>query len=199
MGARADDMLATRERIVRAMVGLALVHDYEDITLAAIAAAAEVSHQTVLNHFQSKEGVAAAAAEVIARETEAARDAAVPGDGRGAITILVDEYERIGDAGVRWAMTADRLGALAGMLEAARTKHQAWLDRIFAARLPKAERARQRTIEALHVATDLYTWKLLRRDLGHDRAHTEGIILGLVEAVLGAQANPRAGAPRGRR
>lgn len=199
MGARADDMVATRERIVRATVELALVQAYEEITLAAIAAAAGVSHQTVLNYFQSKEGVAAAAAEVIAHETEAARAVAVPGDTGGAIGILLGEYERIGDAGVRWAMAADRLGALAGMLESARTKHQAWLERIFAARLPNPAAARRRTIHALHVATDLYTWKLLRRDLRLDREETKATIVGMVGAVLAGLPSPRPRPSGGRR
>ena len=38
---------------------------YEDVTLAEIARAAAVSHQTVLNHFSSKEGVALAVAELL--------------------------------------------------------------------------------------------------------------------------------------
>ena len=54
MRARADAVAATRERTARAMLKLALAQRYEDITLAAIARAAGVSHQTVLNHFHSK-------------------------------------------------------------------------------------------------------------------------------------------------
>lgn len=191
MGARAEDMAATRERIVAAAVELALTHAYEDITLAAIAAAAGVSHQTVLNHFESKEGVAAAAAEVIARDTEAARGRATPGDVAGAIAILVGEYERIGDANARWAMSAERLGTLAPRLEAARTKHRAWLERIVGDALPRAAAPRRRALHALHVATDVFSWRLLRRDLGLDRRETEATIVGLVEAILAAGARPR--------
>lgn len=193
MGARAEDMAATRERIVAAAVELALGHAYEDITLAAIAAAAGVSHQTVLNHFESKEGVAAAAAEVIARDTEAARDRATPGDVAGAVAILVGEYERIGDANARWAMSAERLGALAPRLEAARTKHRAWLERIVGDALPRAAAPRRRALHALHVATDVFSWRLLRRDLGLDRRETEATLLGLVESILAAGARPRSG------
>ena len=98
MLARADGMAATRDRIVHDMLQLALEQAYEDITLAAIAQAADVSHQTVLNHFDSKEGVAAAAAELLAQQTGEARAKARPGDVKGAIGVLVGEYERIGDA-----------------------------------------------------------------------------------------------------
>src|SRR5262245_47947148 len=91
MRARADGMAQTRERILRAMLKLAFEQAYEDITLASIAREARVSHQTVLNHFDSKEGVAAAAAEILRRETLAARDRATPGDAVSAIGVLVGE------------------------------------------------------------------------------------------------------------
>ena len=184
MAARADGMAATRDRIVQAMLRLALEQAYEDITLVAIAEDAGVSHQTVLNHFESKEKVGAAAAEVLSRQTETNRDQAKAGDHAGAITILVGEYERFGDAGARWAATSERLGSLAAMLDEARAKHQAWLERIFSSRLPKAPESRRRAIHALHAATDVYTWKLLRRDLRLSRAEVERIMLDLANGVL---------------
>jgi AcrR family transcriptional regulator len=184
MRARADGVAATRERIVRATLRLALEQAYEDITLAAIAAAAGVSHQTVLNHFESKEGVAFAAAELLRHKTTAARAKARPGDVKGAVSVLVGEYERIGDAGVRWALTAERLGKLAPLLEEARAGHQEWLRRVFADRLPAAPAERRRAVNALHAATDVYTWKLLRRDLRLSRAETVRTMVDLVNGIL---------------
>jgi AcrR family transcriptional regulator len=184
MVTRADAMAGTRDRIVHAMLQLALERAYENITLAAIAQAADVSHQTVLNHFDSKEGVAAAAADLLARQTGEARAKARPGDMKGAISVLVGEYERIGDANARWAMSAERLGSLAPLLDNARAGHQAWLERILSESLPKAPAARRRTIHALHVSTDVYTWKLLRRDLRLNRTETEAVMVDLVRSVL---------------
>jgi len=188
LGARADDMLATRERIVHVTLRLALEQPYEDITLAAIAEAAGVSHQTVLNHFESKEKVAVAAAEVLSRETQGVRDRATPGDHAGAVAILVGEYERFGDANARWAATSERLGPLAALFDTARANHQAWLERIFAGQLPKTPGPRRRAIHALHAASDVYTWKLLRRDLRLSRAETARIMLDLVNGVLAARS-----------
>jgi AcrR family transcriptional regulator len=184
MVARADGMAATRDRIVNAMLQLALAQQYEDITLTAIAQAAAVSHQTVLNHFNSKEGVAAAAADLLARQTAEARSKARPGDAKGAIRVLIDEYERIGDANVRWAMSAERLGSLAPRLDEARARHQSWLEDIVSDWLPRAPAARRRAIHALHASTDVYTWKLLRRDLQLSRTETERIIGDLVSGIL---------------
>jgi AcrR family transcriptional regulator len=184
MVARAEGMAATRDRIVQAALKLALEQAYEDITLLAIAEAAGVSHQTVLNHFQSKENVAAAAAELLGRQTLAAREKAKTGDSAGAVSILVREYVRFGDANARWAVASERLGSLARLLEDARTNHQAWLERVFSDRLPKTPSLRRRAIHALHAATDVYTWKLLRRDLRLSRIETERIMLALVNGVL---------------
>jgi AcrR family transcriptional regulator len=186
MGARAAEVATTRERIAGVMLRLALEQPFEQITLMQIAEAAGVSHQTVLNHFESKEGVAAAAADILARETREARAKARPGDQSGAIAILVGEYERIGDANVRWVMASQQLGALASRLDEARAAHQAWLERVFADRLPTATApvARRRVLLALHAATDVYTWKLLRRDLRLSREETERIIGDLVEGTV---------------
>lgn len=194
MTGRAEAMAATRERIVGAMLDLVLTQAYEDITLAGIAEAAGVSHQTVLNHFGSKEGVARAAAEVLAQQTFEARSAARPGDVRGAIAVLVGEYERIGDANVRWALASERLGSLAPLLDDARAGHRAWLERVFGASLPRGPVTRARALHALHVATDVYSWKLLRRDLGLSREETERVMALLVAGALdGAHARSRTG------
>jgi AcrR family transcriptional regulator len=184
MVARAEGMAATRDRIVKAALRLALEQAYEDITLAAIAQAADVSHQTVLNHFESKEKVAAAAAELLSHQTIAARAKARAGSVSSAVGVLVGEYERFGDANARWAMSSERLGSLAPLLEEARAGHQAWLERIFSSSLPTSGFARRRTIHALHAATDVYTWKLLRRDLGLTRAETQQIMIAIVNGIL---------------
>ena len=123
---------------------------------------------------------------MLSRQTQEVRDRAVPDDQPGAIAILVGEYERFGDPAARWAMASERLGSLAPLLDRARAGHQAWLDRIFSDRLPKAPAARRHAIHALHAATDVYTWKLLRRDLKLSRADTERIMLELVYGILGS-------------
>jgi AcrR family transcriptional regulator len=182
MGSRADGVAATRERIARAAMALFLEHPYDDVTLAAIAKASGVSHQTVLNHFESKEGVVLGVAELLKVETLAVRSA-TPGDVPGAVRALVDDYERMGDANFRWA-AAEGLTTLAELLDEARRQHQAWLVDMFAPRLPTTPAARRRAVHALHAATDVYTWKLLRRDLGLSRNETEKTIVDLVVGIL---------------
>ena len=103
-------------------------------------------------------------------------------------TILVGEYERFGDANFRWAATAERFDVVNDALEVGRASHQAWLDTMFGGRLPSPRRRPAgASLNALHAATDVYSWKLLRRDLGLSRAETERTIVQLVEGILDHQ------------
>jgi hypothetical protein len=55
---------------------------------------------------------------------------------------------------------------------------------VFAPYLDRAEPDDGPLLDLLVVATDVYTWKLLRRDRGLTRAATEARMLRLVEALL---------------
>ncbi len=182
MSARAEAVATTRTRIAREAMALFLEHSFEEVTLARIAEAAGVSHQTVLNHFDSKAGVVLAVSELVKAERLPARYAAESGDVGGAVQALVGDYETMGDANFRWAASGPAV--LDEMLDEARQNHQAWLVHMFGERLPTTVAARRRSIRALHVATDVYTWKLLRRDLRLSRKEAEQIMADLVVGVL---------------
>jgi AcrR family transcriptional regulator len=183
---RSEGVATTRERIVAAAAALLMEQPYEDVTLNAIAKASGVSHQTVLNHFESKEGVARAAAESFTADTVEARSKATPGDTTSVVRVLVDEYERMGDANARWAATSERLGSLGELLDDARSAHQEWLVRMLGDSLPTTRAERRLGVNALHAATDVYTWKLLRRDLKLTRAETVRTMVVLVDGALSA-------------
>ena len=51
--------------------------------------------------------------------------------------------------------------------------HREWVQTVFAPYLPAAEAAREARVDLLVVATDVYTWKQLRRDRGLDRGTTD--------------------------
>ena len=152
-----------------------------------------MSHQTVLNHFSSKAGVALAVAELISAETTDIRNRATPGDVAGAVHLLVGEYERFGDANVRWAATAERLGVVARCPGRRPSLAPGVAGHDVRRTSAVDATARRRAVNALHAATDVYTWKLLRRDLGLSRAETERTIVQLVEGILDRQ--PREAQP----
>ncbi|AZG44224.1 TetR/AcrR family transcriptional regulator [Gordonia insulae] len=181
---RANGKVATRARILAAAKELFLEKAFEDVTLASIAKASGVSHQTVLNHFESKAGVVLGVTELFAAQANDTRYAARPGDVEGAVHALVDDYEDMGDANVRWATSADRLPELSAQMDVARAGHRAWLAAMFDTELPTDPAWREQLLDALHAATDVYTWKLLRRDLRRSRAETEKTMADLVVGVL---------------
>jgi AcrR family transcriptional regulator len=184
MTARAEAAESTRERIVEAATELFLDQWYEDVTIAAIAARARVSGQTVLNHFGGKEQLLGAVVAHVRPGLLERRHRATPGDVRSAVEALVDDYEITGDASVRMLALEERLPVLAPFLAEGRAGHREWVERMFD--------APDRTLE-LMVATDVYAWRILRRDQRLSRDATVAAMCRIVEALL--QHDDRKGSP----
>jgi AcrR family transcriptional regulator len=184
LGARAESREATTQRILAAARTAFLESPYEDVTLNRVANAAGVSHQTLLNHFGSKDGLFAAFGEEHHLEIQALRSRVKPGDPRSLISALMEQYERFGDVNVRWEILEERSDLVAEGMSEARKHHLGWLEEQFAEWLDIPARERRRRVALLCVATDVKTWKLLRRHLGHGRQATAALMLELVEAAL---------------
>jgi AcrR family transcriptional regulator len=184
--ARAESARDNRALIVEVATKQFLERAYEEVTLQTVAQAASVSRQTILNHFGSKEGLLEAIAQRITRE----RQGAPSGDSTDAIARLCANYEWMGDANVRLLAIEETVPVAARLLSEGRASHQAWLAATFAQSLPERGPERARMLATLHAATDVYVWKLLRRDLGHSRRQTQHIIEHLVRGAL--TTTPRA-------
>ena len=166
---------ATRERILGAAADLFLERWYDEVTLAAVAERAGVSSQTVINHFGGKEPLAMAAYDVHGEGIVAKRYAPAAGDIEALIEALADDYETTGDAVVRLLALEEKVPALQPLLARGRASHREWVETMFGA--PKL-------VAELVVATDVYTWKLLRRDQGLSRDETVAAMLRIVQALL---------------
>jgi AcrR family transcriptional regulator len=177
-------MEATTQRILAAARVAFLESPYEDVTLNRIAESAGVSHQTLLNHFGSKEGLFTAFGEEHHLEIQALRSRVSPGDPRSLVSALMEQYEQFGDVNVRWEILEERSNLFAEGMSEARRGHIAWLEGLFAESLDVPARERRRRVALLCVATDVKTWKLLRRHLGHGRQATAALMLEMVEAAL---------------
>ncbi len=181
---RAELNAATRHRIVSAAHQLLLEQPQEDVTLVGIAAAARVSHQTVLNHFESKDGVILAVLDALQRQTATMLSRTHPGDVKAAIKALVGAYERVGDILVSLLSSTQHSKEGWQATVGERDYHENWLAEMFADWLPAATTARRRMIAGLSAATNVYAWKVVRRDLRRSRAATEDVIGDLVFGVL---------------
>lgn len=182
MTARAEAAEATRRRILDATVTLAGRMLLAEISLEAVAAEAGVSVQTVLRRFGSREGLFAAAHEHGTTLVTTERETPV-GDVDAAVRVVIDHYELRGDA-VLMLLAQERTDeAVRQITESGRQLHRRWVEHVFAPYLGVAEE-RTSLVDLLVVATDLYTWKLLRRDRGLSPTTTHTLMTRLVRAVL---------------
>lgn len=184
MVARAEQVEKTRRAILDAMKAALRTSPYPDIRVADVAAAAGVSAQTVHSHYRTKDDLLLAAIAELGPEVLAMRGNPASGDIPAIVRGTVRVYETTGD--LNWSLLpleADS-PAIAAVLAMGRAGHRAWLEDAFSPLLPAAPAARRRVVDALYVATDVGTWKLLRRDLGLSRPRTIAVIESLVRGAL---------------
>jgi AcrR family transcriptional regulator len=175
MELRAAAAEATHDRILSAAAAAFMEQWYDDVTIASVARRAGVSGQTVANHFGTKEQLFTAVHQRLGGEIVGRRYQPEPGDVRGAVEALVEDYEVTGDGVVRFLALEEKVPSLAPVLAAGRKGHREWVETMFQA---------PELVPELVVATDVYTWKLLRRDQGLSREETFASILKIVEALL---------------
>ena len=191
MKVRADAAARTARNILAAAVALWRERSLDEITLQAIAERAGVSVQTVIRRFGSKEGVIAACVERDAAGIRAERDEAAAGDVARALDVLLRHYERDGDAVVRTLALEGRMEAAAVVAASGRAAHRAWCARVFAPYLPPPDAAAYPArLDAFVAATDLYLWKLLRRDLGRSVGETERALRALLDGLAALPNDP---------
>lgn len=188
MGARAESARETASRIVDAAIEVFWEAPTGQVSLVAVAERAGVTKQTVLRHFGSKAGLMEAAAARATEQVRDAREAAEPGDVAGAVAGLVTHYERDGDGVLRLLAEEMRDPSVAVHAQKGREHHAAWCERMFPAALEGlGGAARERRLAQLVAVTDVYVWKLLRRDRGLSRKDTELAIRGLLEPITGGR------------
>ena len=179
--ARADSAAQTHRAILEAAVSLWREHDWDAVTLARIAERAGVSRQTVLRRFGSKDGVVDACIAERASGVEQLRDRARSGDLASALDALLAHYERDGDAVLRTLAIAERSAGASRIVAHGRAEHRRWCARIFAPFLPAPrDRSHRARLDAFVAATDIYLWKLLRRDLGRTKVQTRDALFELL-------------------
>jgi AcrR family transcriptional regulator len=179
--ARAQSADETRLRIVDAFFGLAEVRMFPDISLDDVATAAGVSVQTILRHFGTRAGVIDATTEHALAQVADERATPV-GDVDAAVRVIVDHYEQRGRTALLMLAQESRDSQIGKITEQGRRMHREWVEETFS---PFAT-AGHALIDLLVVATDVYTWKLLRLDRGHSRARTEQLIHHMVTTLIAA-------------
>jgi AcrR family transcriptional regulator len=184
--ARAAAADSLRRRVVKAFNDLLLSRWIDEITLDEVAACAGTTRQTVIRLFGGKDGLLQAVLDLL--RAEAAPRTSMPAEdsGRAALEALIAHYESVGDMVVRFLAQEERHSALRPLLALGRREHRAWVAERFGSKqsgLNELERERQ--ITRLIVATDIYTWKLLRRDFGKSQDEVLHLIIGIINKETG--------------
>jgi AcrR family transcriptional regulator len=186
MTARAKSAEETRRRILQAAFDLQSRRLSSEIGLEAVAGEAGVSVQTVLRHFGSRVGLFEETV-VFANEQVAEERRAPVGDIQGALRVLLDHYEKRGDMALMMLAQETTYDHVRHLSDAGKSTHRDWVSEVFAPLLDGLDPAAcEQAIDLLVVATDVYTWKLLRRDRRYSRVQTEQRMHTLVTAVLTA-------------
>lgn len=184
MQARAEATEATRQRILEGVEAAFDELPLDEITLAAIAKRAGVSVQTILRHFDNREGLFMAAFVNSATKMGGDRVVWPNADVKEIVGVLVDHYEQFGDRILRWLSQEDREPTLRLLSEVGRVYHLDWCRQAFAPVL-KGMRGKRRERRAFQFAalTDIYVWKILRRDRGLSVTQTKLAIEEMIEPL----------------
>jgi AcrR family transcriptional regulator len=185
MTARAASVGVNKKRILDAAYQLFVERMFDQVSLLEIAHAAGVGVQTVIRRFHTKERLFAAMIQAKIPEITAERDDLLVGDVPTAIKSLGGQYERLGDGWLRVVSQELRVHEIQLLVEEARRFHQGWVERKFGPLLPDVSMdERFVRIGQLIVATDIYTWKLLRRDRGLSLEQYQQAVEDLIERIL---------------
>ena len=187
MTGRAAAAAATKARIRAAAVALYTAQPIETFTLDDVAARAETTVQTILRGFGSKDALIYEALGDMASDGIALKPTP-QGDVAAAVRAFHDIYEAMGDLVMQRLSDEQRRPALKAGLDAGRKNHRDGVKTAFASEL-KAVSGSKRTqlLTILVVATDVYVWKLLRRDMAMSRNAAEAIVCRMIEGALGEQ------------
>lgn len=189
MGVRAITATANGERILAAARRLFGELRYDQVSLDDIAAQSGVTERTVVRRFGSKERLFVAVSSERAAGIRRARDETPAGDIPEAVRLLVETYEQWGDEVLHFLAQERGLTDVTNTVEAGRTYHAAWVERALSPLLGELPApVRRRRMGQLVAVTDIYHWKVLRRDLGLSRAEVETSICELIGDIVGRGA-----------
>jgi AcrR family transcriptional regulator len=188
MVARAAASEATEQGIRDAAVRLFGELLYDQVSLQSVADQAGVTVQTVLRRFKSKEELFAAAAERMTQQIRAERDIVATGDIDGAVANTIATYERWGDRILNLLAQEERMPAIRELTDFGRRHHYGWVEEVFGPLMADAPSdVFSRRVAQLIAVTDLYVWKVLRRDLKLSREDTEAAVRDLINQCFRAR------------
>lgn len=185
MRLRGQKAAATRQHILEAARGLFGERSAE-FTLEKVAEVAGTSVQTVLRAYGNKEAL------ILEAIGSFRADEAAPVEPLRSVAESVrrifDDYEEIGDRAIRMLAEEHRIPGFAEVAQSGRKRHRVWVEAAFSKQLAKhSTHERAELVLGLLAATDVYVWKLYRRDFGLSRKTAESAVERLISAALSSK------------
>jgi AcrR family transcriptional regulator len=182
MTVRREKAAATRQRILEAARKL-FADQAGDFTLESVAAGAGTTVQTVLRAYGNKQALIVEAIGSFRAKEPATREPLRSVS--EVVARLFDDYEEIGDRAVLMLAEEHRIPGFAEAAKSGRERHRAWVKAAFPGQLGmQPPRAREELLVCLLAATDVYVWKLLRRDFGLGRKASEAAVERMICGVF---------------
>lgn len=185
MRARAASAESTRSRVLEAAVQQLKGRLRSDIRLNDVASQAGVTVQTVLRLFGSKAELFRHALDEVLEEMRGDLEQAEPGNVTEAVRTWFDHYEQFGDVVIA-NLVEEHDPAVAPIVRIGRELHRERVETVLEPQLRQfSADERERVTDALVCMSDVYTWKLLRRDMQRPRPDAEATVELMINSVLG--------------
>lgn len=175
----------TRHEIIKAFGRLWNRYSINDITLEMIAEEAGMTTRTIMRKFGSKKGLLTESLPILADQIESERRETKVGDIDGILQALLSSYEIMGEAAIRTICLEPDLEIARKIGQKGRELHRKWCTEMFAPYLPEHHSPEfDVQLNAFIAATEIYLWKLMRKDLKLNKEQTLAIFKNLVEGLV---------------
>ena len=184
-GARALAQQRTREALLDVAIDMFYAGSWQKASLQTLAKNANVTKQTLLRHFGSKEEMLLQALLRSGEQVIDERWSAPSGDIDGVLENLLTHYET-------WGKRARHIGAwqsgpdaLADLSQAGRQLHYDWVEYAFGPQLEGLRgKARARRRAALIALCDVQFWWVLSHDLELGRSEVHAVLAKLIGGLF---------------
>ena len=185
MSTRAQAARETEQRVLDVALHLFSEQLYDNVSLEQIAEQAEVTVQTVIRRFGSKEQLFDRAIPPKMEQVYRERMDEAVGDVDGALESLLKHYERWGHFILHLQFQKERVASIEAAITAGRNAHKEWLKRSFAPQLePLSVGAYRVQFAQLLVITDIFTWCTLRCEQGLSEEEIKKVLGNLLEMAF---------------
>ncbi len=182
---RLIDAEITKHEIINAFGRLWNQYSIKEITLEMVSNESGVTTRTIMRKFGSKVGLLTESLPILTAQVEAQRKVTKAGDIDAILQALLSNYESMGEAAIRTINLESELEIAREIGRKGRELHRNWCIQMFSPYLPEQNTPEfEIQLNSFIAATEIYLWKLMRKDLKLSREKTLAIFKNMVEGLV---------------